>query len=265
MYFDLSYVKEWPFFLFIFLLGLALGSFLNSWIWRMWTNMAIINARSICPHCARQLLWYENIPVFSYIILKGRCGTCKKLIPWYYTAIELITPVLLVFIAWFRVVNNPGEYQLFARDILFIVILIVIFVFDLLHEMVLVGLVWLGIIFGFVMNYFYIGISFPSMLLGALSVGGFFFLQFIFSRGRWIGGGDIHIGIMMGIWLGWPEALVALFLAYVLGAGVAVVLLLSRKKEMQSHIPFGTFLALGTFIAIYWGEEIVGWYQKMIM
>jgi prepilin signal peptidase PulO-like enzyme (type II secretory pathway) len=94
--------------------------------------------------------------------------------------------------------------------------------------------------------------------------GGFFLLQYLVSRGKWIGGGDVRFGVMMGVLLGWPNILVALFIAYVLGAVVAVPLLIFKKKKMKSEVPFGAFLAIGTAAAMFWGSWIVNWYVGMI-
>lgn len=263
-YLNSSAIGAWPFYLFIVLLGLSLGSFLNSWLWRTLENMKISGERSICPFCSRQLSWYENIPVLSFLWLRGRCRSCLKFIPWHYLAVEIITPLLLVFIAWYRLENNPGDYRFFARDIFFLTVLITVFMFDFLRQTVYLSLVWFAAIFAFAVNYFILGYSLTDLLLAALTAGGFFLFQYIISRGRWIGGGDIHIGIMMGFFLGWAEVLVALFLSYIIGSIVGLSLFLFRRKGWKSEIPFGTFLAIGTFVAIYWGNNIIGWYLGMI-
>jgi len=248
----------------IFLMGLSLGSFLNSWIWRHWENIRIVSGRSICIHCRRQLSWYENIPVISYIFLGGKCRTCGKKIPWFYTALEIFMACAFVFIAWYRL--NFGHFTplLFSRDIFFITILTVIFVFDALHKVILPYIVWPGAVVGFLFNFFIFHFSLTSMLLGALAAGGFFLAQYLISKGRWIGGGDVRLGVMMGVWVGWPAVLVALFIAYVFGGSVAAVLLIAGRKKFNSQVPFGTFLAFGTVIAIYFGDEIVQWYLSLI-
>jgi len=103
-----------------------------------------------------------------------------------------------------------------------------------------------------------------DMLIGAATAGGFFLLQYVVSRGKWIGGGDIRIGILMGIILGWQLTLLALWLAYVGGAMVAIVLLLAKKKKRLDEIAFGTYLSVASFVALMWGSEIVGWYITLI-
>jgi len=251
---------------FIFIFGLTLGSFLNSWIWRTRENMRLVSkeAFSICVHCRRQLKWYEKFPVFSYLVLRGRCRTCHRPIPWHYTAVELATAVLLLLVsAIFLKKVNFSEWHL-LRDIFFLTILVIIFVYDALYQEVLLRVVWPGLIIGFLINFFALHYPVDSLLIGAAVGGSFFLLQYLVSKGRWIGGGDVRLGFMMGIWLGWPNILVALFVAYILGALVAVCLLVCRKKDWASEIPFGTFLAIGTFVALYQANNIINWYLGLI-
>lgn len=261
----MSYITTLGHFIYIiiFFIGLALGSFLNSWIWRAHENFKIVNGRSMCPHCRRQLTWYENIPVLSCLCLWGKCRTCKKPIPKHFSFVELGSALIFVLVAW-KILNNSAIVPaLFFRDIIFTILLIIIFVYDWLYQEILPQVVWFGVLAGIVFNLF-LGYSFVSMLVGLIVTGGFFFLQFVLSSGKWIGGGDVRMGIMMGIWLGWPTVLAALFLSYIAGSVCGLVLLVLKKKQLASPIPFGTYLALGTFIAMLWGERIVGWYLGMI-
>jgi len=251
---------------FIFVCGLILGSFLNSWIWRTRENIRVISSGSfsICVNCRRTLKWYEKFPVLSYLFLYGKCRTCKKNIPWHYTAVELATAVLLVMVAVSFMNDVHFSEWNFLRDIFFLTFLIIVFVYDALYREVLSRIVWSGAIIGFLINYFYLGHSFNSLVLGALVGGGFFLLQYVVSNGRWIGGGDVRLGFMIGIWLGWPNVLVALFLAYILGALVSAGLLILKKKKWASEIPFGTFLAVGTFVALYYAHDIIVWYLGLL-
>lgn len=256
----------WPFYLFIFLITLSLGSFLNSWMWRAWENIKVTTGRSICIYCRRQLNWYENIPLFSFIFLGGNCRTCHKKISWQYPLVEFATAAALTFIAWHRVENDVffSDNLLYPRDVFFIAFLIIIFVFDALHKVILSRIVWTGAIIGFLFNYFALNISPLSMFYGALAAGGFFWVQYLVSKGKWIGGGDVRLGVMMGIWLGWPSVLIALFLSYIIGATYAIFALLFKKSSWKSQVPFGTFLAMGTVVAIYYGEDIVRWYLNFL-
>ena len=247
----------------IFFLGLALGSFLNSWVWRTRENIRIVNGRSMCPACRRQLTWYENIPVLSYLFLHGKCRTCKNPIPKHFSFIELGAALLFVLVAW-KNLNSPVVMPaLFLRDIIFSILLIIIFIYDWLYQEILPEVIWVGALVGLFFNI-YLGYSLVSILIGLLVAGGFFWLQFMVSKGKWIGGGDVRMGAMMGIWLGWPTVLVALFFAYVGGAIVGSLLISSGKKQLTSTTPFGTYLAVGTFVVLLWGKEIVGWYLNFL-
>jgi len=122
--------------------------------------------------------------------------------------------------------------------------------------------IWPAVVFVFVANIF-LGFSFLNLLIGLVIGGGFFYLQYAISKGKWIGGGDILLGILMGVILGWPMILTALYIAYILGGVVAITLLLMKKKKFGNEIPFGTFLALATFVTMLYGEVIYNWYLNL--
>ncbi len=252
------------FYFFVFICGLILGSFLNSWIWRTRDNVRFISGRSQCVWCGRKLTWWENVPLVSFLALKGRCRTCRKPIPRHYLAVELCSALLLSLVAW-QYVRLPlfNAWELW-RDVFFLTILIVIFVYDSLYHLILSRLIWSGVVIGGLINYLFLRFTLGDMALGALLAGGFFLFQFLLSRGRWIGGGDVRFGIMMGVWLGWKSTLVALFVSYVLGAVVALVLLATKRRGWGSEIPFGAFLSIGTFLALYYGEAAIAWYINLI-
>jgi len=251
------------FYLFTFVLGLVFGSFINSWIWRTRENIKM-QGRSICINCRRQLKWWENIPVASFLYLKGKCRTCHHLIPWRYLAVEIISGLLFLFLGWYRVKYFVFDPWVYVGDAVFLTVLIIIFVYDWLYKIIPSSVVWFGAVFGLLFNYFYLGINISNLLWAALVAGGFFLVQYVVSRGRWIGGGDVRLGVMMGFWLGIPSVLVALFAGYVLGAVFGIIMLLRKRGSMKSEIPFGTFLALGTLLALYNGTAIVNWYLNLI-
>lgn len=248
----------------IFILGLLLGSYLNSWMWRVHEGKWKWGGRSICIHCSRQLNWYENIPLFSFIWLKGKCRTCHKPIPMDYLLVELSTALLLVWLVYYHGTGAPIEYWYFLRNLFFVALLVVVFVYDAKYSLVLSGITWAGIVVGLWFNFIKFGFTWQSLLFGMVIGGGIFLFQYAVSQGRWVGGGDIRSGLMMGAWLGWPQILVALFFSYIIGATVAVPLLIFKRKNFKSEIPFGTFLAVGTFISLFWGPQILGAYLKVI-
>jgi prepilin signal peptidase PulO-like enzyme (type II secretory pathway) len=248
----------------VFILGLLLGSYLNSWMWRVHEGKWILGGRSVCIHCNRQLNWYENVPLVSFVWLRGICRTCHESIPMDYFLVELCTAFLLVWLVYYHGTGAPTEYWYFLRDVFFVALLIVTFVYDAKYSLVLSGVISAGAVVGLWFNIVKFGFTWESLSLGMAIGGGFFLLQYLVSRGRWVGGGDIRIGLMMGAWLGWPQILVALFFSYIIGATVAIPLLIFKRKNFKSEIPFGTFLAVGTFISLFWGTQILSGYIKMI-
>lgn len=265
---DCSNFMELTLFITLFILGLILGSYLNSWIWRVYNHKWRFGGRSECVHCSRQLTWWENIPLVSFVFLRGKCKTCKKPIPSDYFLVELCTGILFVIVAFihsqsFNLTIFQSSLVLF-RDLFFTALLIVIFVYDYKYQYILSGVVWAGAIIALAFNYSQLLLAPYSLLLGMAIGGGLFLAQYLISKGRWIGGGDVRLGVMMGALLGWPNILFALFISYILGALVSIPLLIFKKKGLNSQIPFGTFLAVGTFITLFWGGQIVGWYLNLL-
>ncbi|TAN33014.1 prepilin peptidase [Patescibacteria group bacterium] len=250
---------------FVALMGMAMGSFLNSWVWRAHENIRIVSGRSICHSCRRRLAWYENIPVFSYIILRGRCRVCNGKIPAHFFWVELITALLFIFNAWYHLayVKDIISVCFFAHTLL-VVFLIVIFLCDGLYGLIPLDVSLAAIVFGLALNLLGRSASLSSMLWGALAAGGFFMLQFLLSRGRWIGGGDIILGALMGVWLGWPQVLAALLFAYVAGSVVGIILMKLKKKKFKDSVAFGTYLTAATLLVSYWGDELLKWYMGLV-
>jgi len=240
------------------LFGLAVGSFLNAYIWRLKNERTIWRDRSICPKCQHRLAWQDLIPVLSFLLLRGKCRYCKKKISWQYPVVELMTAALFCLIL-FHHLQNGVDWFLLARDWFFTSVLLVIFVYDLKWGYILDRVSLPAVVIAFSANIL-LGFSWINLLVAAALGSGFFLIQYWISRGKWIGGGDIRMGALMGVMLGWPNTIVALFLSYVIGSVIAVYLLLLNRKKMQSTIAMGTFLAIGTFITLLWGSRILDWY-----
>jgi len=245
----------------LFLLGISFGSFLNAWEWRIHSEKSISNGRSKCPTCDKTLKWYDNIPIVSFIFLRGKCWHCKKDISWQYPAVELVTGISFIFVGWF----HQFDPLLIFRDCAIFFLLLFTFVYDFKYQLILdrMTLAPAGILFAISLLFGWH--QWTSMLLGAVIGGGFFLAQFVLSKGKWIGGGDIRLGVFMGVILGWQLTLLALFLAYILGATVGVGLIASKKKKLASKVPFGTYLTIATFVAMFWGPKIISWYLGLII
>jgi len=260
----------------IFIFGLAIGSFIDCLVWRLYERKTILG-RSMCLRCKKQINWYDNIPLFSFIWLKGKCRFCKENISWQYSAVELATGVLFVitFLVNFQfsIFNFQTIFNFqfsipvilaFIRDLIFISILIIIFIYDLKWYLILDIITIPGIILAITINLF-LGFNWMNLLIAVIIGGGFFLLQYVVSKGKWIGGGDIRLGILMGAMLGYPNIFIALMLAYIFGSIIGIMLLVFKKKQWSSEIPFGTFLSVATVITILWGEQILNWYLNNLL
>ncbi len=256
--------------IFIFFLGLAVGSFLNVVIARIDTPKSIWLARSSCPKCKHKLSAWDLIPLLSFVVLGGKCRYCKKKISWEYPLVELITGAAFLMLFWFfngfLVANNPGSIEIYLNLFFYFsytAFLIIIFVYDLKHYLILDRVVLPAAIFALLGSLF-TPMGIVSALLGSVVAGVFFLLLFLVSRGKWMGGGDVKLAFVIGLMLGWPNILVGLFLAFVLGAIFGIGLMLSKKKKWKDKLPFGTFLALGTFLAFIIGNYVIDWYMGLL-
>lgn len=250
----------------IALLGLAIGSFLNVVIGRLRSGESGWRSRSHCPECHAVLRPSELIPLFSFVVLRGRCRACKKPISWQYPIVEFSTSAL--FLTSYGLHGGAvgllgGGLLLVLRDWLFIAGLTVVFVIDLLDmvvfDSVTIPMAMLAFIFSLAT-----GAKPLNLLLAALVGGGFFLVQYAVSRGRWIGGGDIRIGAMMGMMLGFPGVLLALFVSYVIGALTALGLMVAGKAKWSSQMAFGTFLSASTALVLFFGQRLLAWYASFL-
>ncbi|MDO8655190.1 MAG: prepilin peptidase [bacterium] len=240
---------------FIFLFGLVIGSFLNAVIWRIDSRRPIWRGRSVCPTCLHELSWQDLIPVLSFLLLCGRCRYCAAAISWQYPFVELACGVLFVATS-FPQSSLPGLALLWYL----VASLIVIFVYDLKHSIIPDEVVYPAIVVS-------LGASLmsPDALISGILASGFFFAIHALSRGQWMGLGDVKLALLMGLMLGFPGILVALFFSFVAGAAFSLPLVLARKKQWKSEVPFGPFLVAGTFVALFWGENIANWYLGLIL
>lgn len=259
---------------FVFILGLVVGSFLNVVIYRLRHPQAgrFWQGRSRCPHCSHVLGLRELIPLFSFLWQKGKCRSCGKKIDIQYPLVELATALLfsLVFVqrfGWDGMIPLSGKQWVFlfqlSRDWFIVSMAILVFVYDLRYMMILDAVMLPAVITVFVLNLL-LGFSLPDMLIAAVVGFGFFALQFFLSKGAWIGGGDMRLGFFMGLVLGWQLLLLALFLAYLIGALSAIILIVFGKKTWGQKIPFGTFLSLALVSALTFGESILAWYMNLL-
>lgn len=249
----------------VILSGLIVGSFLNAAIYRTKTGMSVLKGRSKCTHCNTVLTWRELIPVVSFALQKGRCVSCKKKISWQYPLVEMFTAIAYVLVAS---ADPAFQYATisFHTVIQWVItaVLIFIFVYDLRYYEILDGSTLIPAVIFFVIS---VGFGWQPVwnTLAGIAIGSaFFWVQLIVSRGKWVGGGDVRMGFLMGAILGWPGILVSLFISYVSGAFVGLCLIVLKNRSLKSRTPFGTYLSVGTFVAMVWGERLLGWYMELL-
>ncbi len=261
----MEHIPIWVNYFFAGLFGALLGSFLNVCIVRIPRNESIILPRSHCRGCEHQLKWWENIPLLSYIILRGKCRHCETNISIRYPAVELIT-IMLSLTCW----KFLGQFSLYAAYFLLLICpLIVITFVDLEHRIIPNIITLPGIVAGFLVSlifagkYGYYDAAINSML-GILVGGGFLYVvAFAYEKlkkAEGMGGGDVKLAAMLGAFFGWQAAIFILLLSSVLGSLVGLFLLIIKKKDAKFAFPFGPFLALAGLIYFFFGQPIIAWY-----
>ncbi len=254
------------------LFGACIGSFLNVVILRL-PKHKTLTGRSYCPQCKTTLRPLDMVPILSYLLLRGACRNCKKKISPRYAVIEFITAIafMLTFLA---VQPTDGfGYVSLVRALFIVSILVIVFVIDLEHFVILDSVVFSGVatLFCFNIALALIGNT-ASWHLDTLLFGGIvaaaasslvFFLLWFLSKGAWMGLGDVKLLLFLGLAMGWPHVWVMLFLSFFLGTLYAIPLLVLQKKEFNSAVPFGTFLSIASFITLLYGESILRWYFSL--
>ncbi len=239
----------------IFIAGALLGSFFNVCIYRLPIQESIIIPPSHCPNCKTRIKIWENIPILSYIILKGKCRSCGVKISPRYLLVEILTPVLFLLL-W----HTYGYSYEFGIYLLFISVLIIITFIDFEHQLILNVITYPMLFIGLLINF--LKGTFLDSLIAGLIGGGIIFLivvvsPFIFKK-EGMGGGDFKLAAVIGVFLAnGQDTLISLFLASFLGSLVGVTLILLSKKKFGEYIPFGPYLTSGAVIVLFWGKNVM--------
>jgi prepilin signal peptidase PulO-like enzyme (type II secretory pathway) len=260
---------------FFFVLGAAVGSFLNVVTLRTIAGESWIKGRSRCDHCQHQIAWFDNIPLLSFLILKGKCRYCQQAIDLIHPVVELLMASLFVWWFWAGSVFFKLTQQPFVvlQPVFWLVVgicFILIFVIDLQYLIIPDSLVVILVVAtaAYRLILTLAGIMQPRDLLISLAailvLSGFFFGLWFLTKGKGFGFGDVKLSIPLALLLGWPKVVVGVFLSFVLGSLVASILLVLKKKKFGQVIPFGPFLILGSTVALIWGARIWQWYLSLI-
>lgn len=240
-------------------LGLVVGSFLNVVVARLPDHRSLWGPRSACPGCGAGIAWHDNIPLASFVALRGRCRACCMKIPWRYPLIEAITAGLFL-LAYATFGLSPA----LAPALILLAALVAITFIDLEHQLIPDVITLPGIVTGVLANLAAGPVSWLDAVIGAGLAGGLFF-AIILASGGGMGGGDMKLGAMLGAFLGWQLTLVALFLAVLGGGALALGILAAGRLGRKDPIPFGPFLAVGGAAALLWGQRLLTWYLDVFV
>jgi len=249
----------------IFVLGLCFGSFVNMLAYRtavkyklkktVFIKTSASQRRSFCDYCGRQLKWYENVPVFSWSILKGKTKCCHKKLPLSYPIVELIMGILfLIYFLRFNFFENNIWFWVLG----FVIVVLLVFsaVFDFKY-MILPDFSTMILIF---VTFLILLINRENIFINlftALVASGFLLILNLITRGNGMGMGDVKLAIFIGLFLGGPKTILAFYVAFIVGSIVGLILMIFKKATKKSQVPFGPFLILGFFVAWWFGNLIL--------
>lgn len=264
----LQSIPQWTLFFLAGVLGAILGSFANVCIVRLPQDKSIIWPGSHCPLCEARLAWWENIPIFSFIILGGKCRHCSKAISVRYLIAEMVCVGLSLFTWWHFF--DPLHYLVYFC--LLVIPLVIISFIDIEHRIIPDSISISGIFVGLAVNTLLAGpnryLSYAlDSVLGIVVGGGFLFLvAYVYEKLKkqeGLGGGDIKLIAMLGAFFGWKAAIFILMLSSVIGSLFGVILIIMMRKNTKYAIPFGPFLTLAGLIQLYFGNRIINWYTHL--
>lgn len=244
----------------ILFFGLIIGSFLNVCIYRIPRDESILFPASHCTNCGNKINWYDLLPIFSYLILKGKCRHCGEKISMRYPLIEGITGALLL--ALYLKFGLTLEFLKFS---VLICLLIVIAMIDYDTTDVYSKTTFTGIAFGIILlmiSYLYLSQKINNYILGAVAGAGIISVIILVTGG--MGWGDAEISGMCGLFLGFRLSFYMLFVSFILGGLIGIILIVTGKKSRKDYIPFGPYLAIASVVTIFIGNSSIAWYLSIL-
>lgn len=254
-----------PIFLVTFSFGLLIGSFLNCLIYRLPRGISFMRGRSFCPFCRHQLAWFDNIPLLSFLFLKGKCRYCATRISLQYPVVEVLTALAYMTILFTLPHSNAPEVFVMIYYWVIASVLLSIFFIDWKHRIIPDELVIIFSITAFLTTVILTGFAglFIHIATG-LSYLLVFLALYFFTQGKGMGFGDIKLSFAIGLLLGFPNIIVSFYLSFLTGAFVSLILVIQGKKKLKSKIPFGPFMVFGTGIAFIWGDALWVLFRRII-
>jgi leader peptidase (prepilin peptidase) / N-methyltransferase len=245
--------------IFAFLFGSLVGSFLNVCIHRLPREESIVFPSSHCPACQAPIRPWDNIPILSFLLLRGRCRACGHPIAWRYPLVEGLTALLFA-----ATVSRFGVTPLAATLLVFVAALMVITFIDLDHQIIPNIITLPGIPLGLLASLVVGGPSLLDRIIGTLAGAGFLYLVLLYGGAVYgqdaMGEGDLNLIAMVGAFLGWRGVVITILIGCLSGSAIGLALIGLGRLRRREHIPFGPFLALGAIAALFFGDRLVGWY-----
>ncbi|MBW2195198.1 MAG: prepilin peptidase [Deltaproteobacteria bacterium] len=249
--------------LFVFFFGMAIGSFLNVCIYRLPESISLVHPGSRCPKCKTKIAFYDNIPVLSYIILRGKCRHCETTISLRYLVVEMVSGLFALAIV--------GQYGFSLETIFvyaFVAALLVVTFIDIDHQIIPDVITYPGIIIGFLSSFLLDHHTYMESIMGIILGGGFLFLvasgYYYLTKKEGMGGGDVKLLAMIGAFLGWKATIFTIFVGSIIGTVLGIVVALYTQKGRKTAVPFGPFLSMGAFLYIFHGQQIMNWYFRLV-
>jgi len=259
----------------LFFFGASVGSFLNVVIYRTRTGKSWVSGRSQCESCKKQIAWYDNIPLFSFAVLRGKCRRCHKILSISHPIVEGLTGTLFVWwylvgFFFFQLSQQPFTMLQPLFWLVVGIVLLFIFIYDyryyIIPDWTVVALTAMALLYRIALVL--AGImrqeDFFWTVFGAVAASGFFYFIWLVTKRKGIGFGDVKLAAPLGLLMGWPVVWVGLWLSTVVGAVVGLLLILFGKAQFGKPIPFGPFLIIGTLLALLWGDTLISWYATLI-
>jgi len=252
----------WPFF--VFVVGVCIGSFLMVCIFRLPRGNSLVRPGSSCPGCGHALAWWENIPILSFLLLRGRCSSCNSRISLRYPAVEVLSG-LLALALWHRFGLSP---ELFVYAYFSATLLVVAFI-DFEHQIIPDTLSLPGIVLGFAASFILPETAWYESLLGILVGGGALYLvalaYYLLAGREGMGGGDVKLLAMIGAFLGWRAVPLVIFLSAAAGSVAGVAMVLAQRKGIRhTPVPYGPFLSGAALLVLFYGNSLISWYVAML-
>jgi leader peptidase (prepilin peptidase)/N-methyltransferase len=249
---------------FAFLFGAIVGSFLNVCIHRLPKGESVVAPRSRCPACGNAIRAWDNIPLVSFLLLRGRCRDCGQPISWRYPLVEGLTGLLFAL-----TVGRFGLTALTASLLCLVAALVVIAFVDLDHQIIPNAITLPGIPVGLLVGLAVGGPPILDRILGALTGAGFLYLVLLYGSALYgqdaMGEGDLNLMALVGAFLGWQAVVLTLLVGCLSGSVIGLTLIALRRLGRREHIPFGPFLVLGALVSLFWGDAIVRWYAGRLL